>query len=163
MSEPPHKTKTPNPPMPLIIPTMSYIDEPTRSFEESTTNSRKRKGTPQSNLTLSDCQQCIRDALAEKRISYNKANRLHDCLNSESLTEVIYKLLCEQIPNKRSKTSGGYKCKLCALPLKGHIWYVIMRVLHLTLLFSCIYICLMKLLMIPSSLFQCLLSSMLYT
>ncbi|KAL7480105.1 hypothetical protein ACHAW6_005811 [Cyclotella cf. meneghiniana] len=77
------------------------------------------------NVTLTDCHLYIDKALSEKRISSQKAARLHACLQSKSLREAIFQLLCEQIPNKRCTNAlpsgGGYKCKICMVPLKGHV------------------------------------------
>jgi len=80
----------------------------------------KRNIIPQ-NITLSDCKDYIENALSEKRITSHKASRLRHCLQSSSREEIIYQLLREQIPNKRSKVSEGYKCRLCNVPLKGHV------------------------------------------
>jgi rubrerythrin len=73
--------------------------------------------------TLKDCHEFINKAEAEHRISTPKATRLRHCLQSTSLTETIFQLLAEQIPSKRptSKTKGGYQCKICLEPLKGHL------------------------------------------
>ncbi|KAL3779184.1 hypothetical protein HJC23_008055 [Cyclotella cryptica] len=76
-------------------------------------------------ITLTDCHLFIDKALSEKRISSQKAARLRACLQSKSLTETIFQLLCEQIPRQRSTNAlpsgGGYKCKICMVPLKGHV------------------------------------------
>lgn len=106
-------------PSPCKTPGKSQEDE-TPLNADTYINTQKRKDTSKQ-LTLADCQQCIENALADKRISCSKYTRLSDCLKSESPTEIIYQLICENIPNKRSKTTDGYKCKLCVKPLKGHV------------------------------------------
>lgn len=93
---------------------------PDSNPSDSSTSIRKRKITQK--VTISDCKQFIENALNEKRISLQKAARLRECFTkSESQEEIIHRLLCEQIPKKRNKTLTGYKCRICALPLKGHI------------------------------------------
>ena len=92
---------------------------PDANASDSSTSTRKRKNAS-TKVTLSECKEFIENALNEKRITLQKAVRLRECFEkSESPTEIIHRLLCEQIPNKRNKT--GYKCRICVLPLKGHI------------------------------------------
>lgn len=97
-------------PKPIMIPSSS-------TFPPADTRKRKLG----SQITLQDCQQCIIQAYTEKRITHQKALRLRECLESTCPFEIIHKLLNEQIPQKRFKTREGYKCRLCAKPLKGHV------------------------------------------
>lgn len=65
---------------------------------------------------------CIIDeAEEEKSITTLKADRLRKYLRSESLMDMIHHLLCENIPLKRNGLERGYKCRVCQVPLKGHI------------------------------------------
>jgi hypothetical protein len=86
-------------------------------------NSQRKRRLPHSHsaITLSDCQKVIADALAEKRLTPPKALRLRQCLDSSDVMQIVLNLLHEHIPKKRSTSCGGYKCKLCDMPLKGHV------------------------------------------
>lgn len=66
------------------------------------------------------CLGTIEKALRESRIDAKKAERLRDCIDERNWAEVSYRLLCEQIPKKR-KGNSGYQCRVCLVPLKGHI------------------------------------------
>ncbi|EJK63745.1 hypothetical protein THAOC_15578 [Thalassiosira oceanica] len=66
------------------------------------------------------CLGTIEKALSENRIDAKKADRLRDCIDERNWADVSYRLLCEQIPKKR-KGNSGYQCRVCLVPLKGHI------------------------------------------
>lgn len=75
-------------------------------------------------MTMEDCLNLIDDAVSKQRINEYKASRLRECLQAGTLMDVVYSLLSEQIPLKRqggAAGTGGYRCKLCDEPLKGHI------------------------------------------
>ncbi|EED92019.1 predicted protein [Thalassiosira pseudonana CCMP1335] len=82
----------------------------------------ERKPITQANgITMQDLLCIIDEAEEEKSITTLKADRLRKYLRSESLMDMIHHLLCENIPLKRNGLERGYKCRVCQVPLKGHI------------------------------------------
>ena len=70
-----------------------------------------------STVNLDICREVIDDAENEERIDAKKAARLRELLDTESMADMVFSLICEQIPLKRKNV---YKCKICEVALKGH-------------------------------------------
>eukprot|EP01082_Thalassiosira_pseudonana_P015949 g14088.t1 g14088 contig9:1131183-1132204(+) len=82
----------------------------------------ERKPITQANgIKMQDLLCIIDESEEEKSITTLKADRLRKYLRSESLMDMIHHLLCENIPLKRNGLERGYKCRVCQVPLKGHI------------------------------------------
>ena len=74
--------------------------------------------TFQSAISITEMELTINQALEENRIDQAKADRLNECLQAGDWSEIALSLLTEQIPRKRR--CGGYTCRVCQVPKKGH-------------------------------------------
>ena len=79
------------------------------------------KGVEKEAASRELCLGTIETALSDQRIDSKKAERLRDCIREGNWADVSYRLLLEQIPKKRRGKSGGYQCRVCLVPLKGHM------------------------------------------